>query len=112
MSRPLKKPGGGQREGVGEGGGRELWQEPLKPDRSPVLCATPAARFHVNINGFLHRQQDHTLQFTVGNEVRGPDSRGTWVEDSRLGPQLLPTPAAGPTYRVHAAGRAPGGGLH
>ncbi|XP_039073664.1 cation channel sperm-associated protein subunit gamma isoform X1 [Hyaena hyaena] len=26
-------------------------------------------RFHVNINGFLHRQQDHTLQFTVGNEI-------------------------------------------
>ncbi|XP_042774459.1 cation channel sperm-associated protein subunit gamma isoform X3 [Panthera leo] len=26
-------------------------------------------RFHVNINGFLQKQQDNTLQFTVGNEI-------------------------------------------
>lgn len=35
-------------------------------------CPTPAARFQVNINGFLQRTRDDTLQFTVGNEVRGP----------------------------------------
>ncbi|XP_044932689.1 cation channel sperm-associated protein subunit gamma isoform X6 [Mustela putorius furo] len=29
----------------------------------------PTKRFQVNINGFLQRQQDNTLHFTVGNEI-------------------------------------------
>lgn len=66
-----------EKEGLGWGGDWELWQEPRKPE--PSLCpSAPAARFQVNINGFLQRQQDNTLHFTVGNEVRGPDSRETW----------------------------------
>nr|XP_045379408.1 cation channel sperm-associated protein subunit gamma isoform X4 [Camelus bactrianus] len=32
-------------------------------------CPTPTASFRVNINGFLERQQDNTLRFTVGNEL-------------------------------------------
>lgn len=77
ISRSPKKPGGEQKEGLGWGGDWELWQEPRKPE--PSLCpSAPAARFQVNINGFLQRQQDNTLHFTVGNEVRGPDSRETW----------------------------------
>lgn len=44
------------------------------PETETLTCACPipAARFQVNINGFLKRQQDDKLQFTVGNEVRGP----------------------------------------
>lgn len=32
-------------------------------------CSIPAARFQVNINGFLQRQQNNKLQFTVGHEL-------------------------------------------
>lgn len=35
-------------------------------------CSTPAARFQVNINGFLQIQKNNKLQFTVGHEVRAP----------------------------------------
>lgn len=69
------------------GGGYELWQESLIPN--PRLCPPhTAARFQVNINGFLKRQQDDRLQFTVGNEVRGPGQRAqrkAWVKDSGPG---------------------------
>lgn len=82
-----KKPGGDQWEGVGWGGGCEPWQEFLNPNLCLCLPHT-AARFLVNINGFLKRQQDNRLQFTVGNEVRGPGqwAQKMWVTDSGPGP--------------------------
>lgn len=47
------------------------------PETGTLTCACliPAARFQININGFLEREQDNKLKFTVGNEVRGP---GQW----------------------------------
>lgn len=57
--------------------------------RSWNACPTPTSRFQVNINGFLERQRDNTLQFTVGNEVRGARMVGRveeGVKHSRLGP--------------------------
>ncbi|KAK2500247.1 hypothetical protein MC885_017250 [Smutsia gigantea] len=45
----------------------------------------PNQRFQVNINGFLQRTRDDTLQFTVGNEVRGPRelARPLWYTEEQ-----------------------------
>lgn len=72
------------------------------PETRTLTCAylTPAARFQVNINGFLKRQQQNKLQFTVGNEVRGPNcgnGRTMWIKDSGLVLRLLPTQVVGST---------------
>lgn len=52
-------------------------------------CSTPAARFQVNINGFLQRQPNKKLQFTVGHEVRAPRQ---WerVKTGCWGPDYFP----------------------
>ncbi|XP_070413781.1 cation channel sperm-associated auxiliary subunit gamma isoform X11 [Equus przewalskii] len=57
------RPEGGNRAGmaVGRGGSAD-------PGPSPCLPHA-CARFQVNINGFLQRQQGDTPQFTVGNEL-------------------------------------------
>lgn len=52
-------------------------------------CSIPAARFQVNINGFLQRQQNNKLQFTVGHEVRAPRQRER-VKTGGWGPDYFP----------------------
>lgn len=63
----MPKKLGDQREGTERGW---LWAAAgaLTPGPSPCLPHA-CARFQVNINGFLQRQQGDTPQFTVGNEV-------------------------------------------